>query len=304
MVSAAAIRPDHVVALGELCFDLSPSREPRAAVAPGSVVEIHTEDAFAGQIRSPGDRRDRVAMPESNPLTGPIAVVGARPGDILAVDVLAIEPAHGQCCTYVWPYDWLRRTLDGEPRHDTRICPIRDGRIHWSDDLTLPYEPMIGSIGVATPGSPSSEDTGDHGGNMDLKEVAPGATLRIPVQVEGGLLYAGDCHARQGDAELTAAALEMAAKVTLRVRVEPNDESHEGVLIEDGRHAAAVAVAVPLEEAVLSAYGRLVRWMEQRHGWDRWEAWSLLGQAGGVSLGFHREGIAAAKVPLDLLARG
>jgi amidase len=300
MVNESGIAPDHVVELGELCFDLAPGREPRAVVAPGASLEVHTEDAFAGQIREPGDRRDREAMPGSNPLTGPIAVEGARPGDTLVVRVLAIEPAADQCCTYVWEYDWVARTLEGPARHDTRICPIADGAIQWSARLTLPYEPMVGTIGLATPDAPSSEDAGDFGGNLDFRELGPGATLRIPVQVEGAQLYLGDCHARQGDGELTAAALEMAARVTIEVDVERGDPA-EGVLFEDGTHAAAVAVRAPLEEAVLAAYGRLARWMERAHGWDRWEAWSLLGQVGGVSLGFHREGIAAAKVPLDVL---
>jgi amidase len=303
MASPAATRPDHVVELGELCFDLSPARLPRAVVTAGSVVEVHTEDAFAGQIRAPGDRRDRAAMPESNPLTGPIAVEGARPGDTLVVRVLSIEPATGQCCTYVWEYDWVARTLPGPARHDTRICPIQDGVVHWSEDLTLPYRPMIGTIGVATGASPSSEEAGDHGGNLDLVEIAPGATIRLPVQVDGALLYLGDCHAGQGDAELTAAALELAARVTIEVALEPGDAAEHGVLIEDDTHAAAVAVAVPLEDAVLEAYGRLVRWMELEKGWDRWEAWSLLGQAGRLSLGFHRLGVVAAKVPHELALR-
>jgi acetamidase/formamidase len=294
---------EHALPLGELLFDLDAARPPRLTVEPGDVVEVETEDAFAGQIRRPGDRRDRVAMPRSNPATGPIAVAGALPGDELRVDVLDIEPSIDQCCTYVWPYDYTTALLGADVDHQTRICQIRDGRIEWSDDVVLPYQPLIGVIGVApAEGSVTTEAAGDHGGNLDLRELAPGSTVRLPVRVPGALLAIGDCHAAQGDGELSAAALEMPARVRLRIDLVPGAAA-EGIRIETADELLAVAVASALDDAVGLAYARLARWLEAEHNWNRWEAWALLTQVGRVSLGYFREGIAAAAISRAIAER-
>jgi acetamidase/formamidase len=282
--------------LGLLLYELD-RREPAVlTVDPGTEVVIETEDAFAGQIRSPGDRRDRVAMPISNPASGPIAVRGARPGDALAVEIVSIEPTLGQCVTYLWPYDYTVAALGSEHRHDTRICRIEDGAIAWDAERSIPYEPLIGTIGVAPRlGVPTTEDAGDYGGNLDLREIGPGATLLLPVQVDDALLVLGDCHAAQGDGELSAAALEMPARVTVRLDLR-RDARLPGPRIERDDEIAAVAVAPRLEDAVATAYARLAHWLESEFGIDRWQAYSLLTQVGRLSMGYFQLGVVAAKI--------
>ena len=241
-------------------------------------------------------------MPESNPASGPIAVRGARPGDALVVEIVAIEPALGQCVTYLWPYDYTVAALGSEHRHDTRICRIDAGRIAWDARRSIPYEPMIGVIGVAPLlGVPTTEEAGDHGGNLDLREIGPGATLLLPVQVDDGLLVLGDCHAAQGDGELSAAALEMPARVTLRIDIR-RDARLPGPRIEREDEIAAVAVAPSLEDAVATAYARLAHWLESEWDIDRWQAYSLLTQVGRLSLGYFRLGVVAAKISRRYLA--
>ena len=109
---------------------------------------VETEDAFSGQIRTDSDRRDRVAMPKSNPQTGPISVEGAEPGDALAVTIESIEPTLGQCATRTSDPNQLAQWLGTDCPHGTHVCPIRDGQIYWSDDVTIPFEPMLGCIGA------------------------------------------------------------------------------------------------------------------------------------------------------------
>ena len=165
----------HELPLGKLLYEIDRREPPLLEIDSGDEVVVETEDAFTGQIRQPGDRRDRKAMPRSNPVSGPIFVNGAGPGDALRIDIRAIEPLIGQCSTYLWPYDYLQAGLGGEPEDQTRICPIEDGQIRWSESLSIPYEPMIGVIATAPDwGVPTTAPPGDHGGNLDLKEVGPG----------------------------------------------------------------------------------------------------------------------------------
>jgi acetamidase/formamidase len=82
-----------------LIYEISRHLEPRARVEPGEMLWVESEDAFSGQIRKPGDRRDRSTMSLSNPVVGPIAVIGAQPGDTLAVQIQEIRPTLEQCAT-------------------------------------------------------------------------------------------------------------------------------------------------------------------------------------------------------------
>ena len=196
----------------------------------------------------------------------------------------------------MWPYDYLQAGLGGEPEDQTRICSIEDGLIRWSESLSIPYEPMVGVIATAPDwGVPTTAPPGDHGGNLDLKEVGPGATISLPVSVPGGLLFVGDCHAAQGDGELSGAALEMPARVTLRIAVD-EQALLPGPRIETATELAAVACSSSLEGAVAAAYGRLALWLEQDYGWNRFEAYSLATQVGRLSVGYFRFGVVAARI--------
>ncbi|HEV3137247.1 MAG TPA: acetamidase/formamidase family protein, partial [Pirellulales bacterium] len=193
------------LALGPLYYEYSRHVEPRLRIEPGETVVVESEDAFSGQIRTGDDRRDRVAMPYSNPQTGPIWISGAEPGDALAVKIDSIAPTIGQCVTRTSDPNQLAQWLGNDCPHGTHVCPIRDGQIHWSDTLTIPYAPMLGCIGTAPHwGSPTTLPAGPHGGNMDIVEVCPGNTMFLPVFVPGGYLYLGDAHAAMGHGELSA----------------------------------------------------------------------------------------------------
>src|SRR4051794_5773762 len=135
--------------LGPLYYEFSRHNEPRLRIEPGETIAVETEDALSGQIRTEADRRDRSRVPYSNPLTGPIWVEGAAPGDTLAVTIASIEPTIGQCATKTDLPKQLSEWLGSDCPHGTRVCPIRDGLIHWSDAITIPYAPMLGCVGTA-----------------------------------------------------------------------------------------------------------------------------------------------------------
>ena len=281
-----------------LKYVLSPHDEPVARVEPGETLILETEDACSGQIRKKGDNRDRGKIPYANPVVGPIYIEGAEKGNTLAVLIEEIEPLIGQGITYLSEFNenyiasvpvfkFMKVSLPLE----VKICPIKDGLVHFSDQISIPYQPMVGTIGVApfleAESISSGVLPGKHGGNMDIPEVAPGSTIFLPVYHKGALLYAGDVHAVQGDGEITGTAIEMPAKTRIKVDLLkgkpiswPRIET-EGEIVS----VATASAGRTLEDAMRTAYLELTLWMEEKYGLDRFEGLMLCGQVGKIRIG-------------------
>ena len=290
--------------VGPLYYEFSRHHEPRLRIQPGETVVVATEDALSGQIRSDADRRDKVAMPYSNPLTGPIWIEGAEPGDSLAVLIGEILPTLGQCATRTADPKQLCEWLGTDCPHGTHICPIRDGLVHWSDSIVIPYAPMLGCLGTAPDwGTPTTIPAGPHGGNMDLVETCPGSTVYLPVFVPGALLYLGDAHAAMGHGELSATGLEMPAETTLSVGLRKRTRL-AGPRIESDTEIMTVASGCPMERSIAQAFAQLILWMESDFGWGRWRAYDLLTHVGRISVGYYGIGTVAAKVEKRYLVGG
>ena len=282
--------------MGPLYYEFSRFHDPRIRIVPGDVVQVESEDAFSGQIRSNEDRRDKSKVPFSNPLTGPIAVEGAEPGDTLAVHIQDIQPLNGQCATRTSDPGLLSQWLGTDCPHGTHVCRIADGVIYWSDQHTIPYQPMLGCIGVAPHhGSPTTNPAGPHGGNMDIREVCPGNTILLPVFIPGAHLYLGDAHAAMGHGELSASGLEMAAITTLKVDVISGNELRWPRMMGE-EEIAVVVSGSPMERSIAQAYAELILWLESDYGWSRWRAYDLLTHVGEISVGYYGIGTVAAKV--------
>jgi len=287
-----------------LYYEFSRHQAPRLRIQPGETVVVASEDALSGQIQTNDDRRDKSKMPYSNPMTGPIAVEGAEPGDALAIKILEIKPTRGYCVTRTADPRQLCEWLGTDCPHGTHVCPIKDGQIYWSDSLTIPYSPMVGCIGTAPDwGCPTTAPAGPHGGNLDILEVAPGNTLQLPVFVKDGLLSLGDLHAAMGHGELSATGLEMAGETTITVNLIkgarlawPRIESPEEIMV--------VVSGAPMERSIAAAYAQLILWMEAGYGWDRWRAYDLLTHVGKISVGYYGLGTVAAKIEKRYLNGG
>lgn len=287
-----------------LVYEFSRHLEPRARVKSGARLRVESEDALSGQIRTPGDRRDKSKMPFSNPVAGPIHVEDAAPGDVLAVTIESIEPRDGQCATYTGAPRQLTEWLGADVPHGAHVCPIKDGHIQFSENISIPYQPMLGCIGTAPDwGVPTTFPAGPHGGNVDLVEVGPGCTVYLPVFVPGGYLYLGDAHASQGHGELSATALEMAAQTTITVNRIPKP-GYAGVRLETADWLMTVSTQNSFERAIAEAYSKLILWMEADYKWDRWKAYDLLTHVGQLSLGYYTNGTVAAKVEKKYVMAG
>lgn len=292
----------HRLPQGPLYYEYSRHNEVRLRIDPGEKVLVEAEDAFSGQVRTNEDRRDRKAMPFGNPQTGPIYVNGARPGDALAVHIHEIRPSIGQCATRTSDPKQLAEWIGTDCPHGTHVCPIRDGKIYWSDEITIPYRPMLGCIGTAPDmGVPTTGPAGPHGGNMDIIETGPGSIVHLPVYVPGAYLYLGDAHAAMGHGELSASGLEMPSETIITVDL-IRGKTIPGPRIESAEEIMTVATGCPMERATAQAYAWLILWMEEEYGWDRWKAYDLLTHVGRISVGYYAIGTVAAKIAKEYLA--
>jgi amidase len=279
-----------------LVFEFNRNLEPRCRIEPGETITVESEDALSGQISRPGDIRDKKTVPFSNPVAGPIVVTGAKPGDELAVTIHSIESRDGQCATYTGAPKMLVEWLGSDVPMGAHVCPIQDGYILWKETVRIPYQPMLGCIGTSPEwGVPSTAPAGPHGGNLDLVEVCPGSTIYLPVTVPGAYLYLGDAHAAMGHGELSATGLEMAANTTITVNLNPQPRL-KGVRVSNPDYLMCVATHGSHERAIAEAYARLILWMEDSYGWNRWDAYDLLTHVGQISIGYYGSGTVGAKV--------
>jgi len=198
------------------------SREhlPVLTVASGAEVGFETTDASGGQIR-PGSTHESVRgldFERVNPVCGPVLVEGARPGDTLQVDILAVEPG-GYGWTAIIPGFGL--LADCFPDPWLHNWELEGGWATFTDEVHVPLQPFCGVLGVAPaePGLHSVVPPRRVGGNLDTRQLGPGATLYLPVEVEGALFGVGDTHGAQGDGEVCGTAIEGAMSVTLRLTV-------------------------------------------------------------------------------------
>jgi len=275
-------------------YVFNPYREAIVRVSPGDRVTIHTNDAFESRIQSKDDLPSRALATAKflNPQTGPIFVEGAEPGDTLAIRIESIEPTRDFAVSVMIPYfggltsTAMTRTLQEPLPERVWIWEMKDGKIS-NDELgvELDWDPFMGTLAVAPDlEAISALAPGPFGGNMDVPDVRPGNTVYLPVWNEGALVYTGDCHARQGQGELCGVALEITAKVTVVFDI-IKGKAIEWPRIESDERIMVVGSARPMEDAARIANTELILWLEEEHGYDRWDAYQLLTQAGGLYVG-------------------
>ncbi|MBI1790160.1 MAG: acetamidase/formamidase family protein [Acidobacteria bacterium] len=256
---------------------------PVARVLPGEVFVVETEDSRGGLTRVPEHTTPEYLLAirkkgyYGNPVTGPIHVEGARPGDTLAVHILE------QTCDTLgymgyWPF--LFHLEDFFDRPATVLVEIRDGHVLFSGDIRIPVRPVIGTLGVAPPiEAVLSGGMGRHCGNVDVQEIAAGSTVHLPVYAEGALLCLGDCHAIQSDGEI--GSVEMRSEVTLRCEVIAGRSPNMlWPRVETADALVTIGIATPLEEAARQALREMLFWLEEVTGMSKHEAYLLLGCIG------------------------
>jgi acetamidase/formamidase len=280
---------------GAYHYVYGPYAAPVLSVDPGAIVACETHDAFEGKIRSETDSPSAILnFPFLNPQNGPIFVNGAQKGDCLAVYIKSIRPRGpqpvGTSCL-IPEFGGLVGTgvtamLNPPlPEKVKKFEVTAEGGVKWSDRLTLPYEPFIGTIGTSPEIEAISSLVPDYyGGNMDLPDVAPDSVIYLPVNAPGALLYLGDCHAIQGDGELCGVALEHPTVTTVQIDL-IKGWTIAWPRLETADRLMTIGSARPMEDASRIAYRELILWMAKDYGVDEREAYMLLTMCGKVRLG-------------------
>jgi acetamidase/formamidase len=187
-------------------------------VAPGTEVSLALRDGSNGQITPKTTPQDLQGLNFGlmDPLTGPIFVEGAEPGDALSIEILDIQLGDWGWSGILPDFGLLADRYPGPflKMWDTSADEIEIGNGHRFD-----LQPMIGVIGVAPeqPGAYGTTIPTVAGGNIDVKYTQKGSRVLMPVFAEGGLLSLGDAHALQGDGELNGTAIECEADILIKV---------------------------------------------------------------------------------------
>lgn len=196
------------------------SLAPVAHVAPGESLEFEVQDASGGQFSRASSAADVGALDFArvNPVAGPVYVEGAEPGDILRVSVLSFAPSGWGWTAHIPGFGLLADEFKEPALHLWRYDANSLAPCAFSSFARVPLKPFAGTIGVAPaePGRHSIVPPRRVGGNMDLRDIACGTELHLPVEVPGALFSVGDTHAAQGDGEVCGTALESSMRVALR----------------------------------------------------------------------------------------
>lgn len=277
---------------GPYCYTYSPFHPPIATVRPSETVCIHTVDAFENKM-TPQVRHfaDVCTYPFLNPQTGPILVEGAEPGDTLVVQIHEIVPTRDHAVTGTLPYfggltsTRLDPTLQPPLEEQWLFLPFEADGIRFDARRVIPYDPFLGTIGVAPQIEAVNTLTPDYyGGNMDCVETRPGNEVWFPVLVAGAHFFTGDAHASQGDGELTGVALEIPARVTVTFALKKH-YSIKWPRIISNEFIMVAGSARPLDAAARIAWVELIDWLVSDYGFDRMQAYHFLGQVGQMRLG-------------------
>jgi amidase len=267
--------------------------KPIASVSVDESVAIYTEDAFEGRLSDEATRPSQVLGSYLNPQTGPVEIQGAEPGDMLAVHIEGIELTRDWAVSCLKPeFGGLTSTVLSPTLQDPlpeKVWIYRrqpDGMFAYDPaKFSIPSVPFMGTIGTAPEIEALSALTPfTHGGNMDVPDVRDGNIVYLPVNVPGAYFFTGDCHAAQGEGEACGVALEISGKVTVRFGL-VKQHPIRWPRIESAEEIMTVGSARPMEDAARIAYTELVYWLEREHGFDRWDAYQLVTQAGSLYVG-------------------
>ncbi|MGO4343396.1 acetamidase/formamidase family protein [Pedococcus sp. 2YAF34] len=265
---------------------LSAADEPvlRVVAGAGDRISFETDDAAYAQMEELRDL-SKITAP-LNPVTGPVFVEGAEPGDALAVTIHDITFGDVGWSVYIPGAGALAGPM-GEEWFVRRI-PLRDGRAQLTERLDCAVEPMAGCVMVAPADGELSTVMPSYptGGNMDLTDAAPGSTVYLPVQVPGALLSLGDLHAVMSRGESSFVAIEAAGRVTVSVDVVKGLGSRmRAPRVDTGRELVCVGLGDPVQDSIDMAYESLFSVLVDERGVSREDAYVVMSALAHTELG-------------------
>ncbi len=258
-------------------------REPVLRVQPGEVVETETLYG-AWYERAGGEWPGEV---------GPFYIEGATANDTLVVKILRLRPNRDHAVSTHTPGFISALAADRSTRMLNEPIPRR--RYVWritengtrgaleleqsGKRIDVPLRPMLGRVATAPEGEEAFAGLwpGNFGGNMDVSDVAEGATVYLPIFHDGAYFYFGDGHALQGDGEFCGSGLETTMAVTFQFEL-IKGKKIAWPRIENETHIMTVGSVRPLSDALRIAGVEMVEWVAAEYGLEKWDAYQVVSQ--------------------------
>jgi len=278
-------------------FGWNRANEPVLSIASGETIEFQTVDSSGGQLNPKSTVADvgKIDFAKVNPVTGPIYVDDAEPGDAIKVTILALAPSGWGWTASIPGFGLLADRFKEPLLHIWTYDVERMTPAAYGPGGRVPLKPFCGTIGLAPaePGTHSIVPPRRVGGNMDIRDIAAGTELYLPVEVKGGLFSVGDTHAAQGDGEVCGTAIEspmnVAAKFELvkganlpfpRYRVRGSATRHNDAKGYD----VTTGIGPDLMQGARDAVSGMIRLLGKRHGLSPGDAYLLCSVAGDLRI--------------------
>jgi acetamidase/formamidase len=288
---------EHTVHRHQSHFGWNNANPPVLTVAPGSTIEFQPIDASGGQLTPDSTVADipKLNFARVNPVTGPVYIDGAEPGDAIKVTVLDIGPSGWGWTANIPGFGLLSDQFPEPALHIWKYDPGLRQPALFGPHAKVPLRPFCGTIGLASaePGVHSIVPPRRVGGNMDIRDIGVGTELWLPVEVAGALFSVGDTHAAQGDGEVCGTAIESPCNVVARIELEKRAGLSAPRFRTSGpssRHVdvkgydATTGIGPDLFEAARHAVGGMIDLLTRRHKLRAVDAYMLCSVCGELRI--------------------
>lgn len=278
--------PQHTLTKDQTHNKFSSTIPPILRVPSGTVIEAYTEDASDEQfnLNSGMQALDSLDFEPIHPLTGPVYVEGAQPGDVLKVTLHKVELGDWGWNAIIPGFGFLADTFPVKYIRVYELGPEKEF-IQFNDNIRIPLKPFPGVMGVA----PNTEEMLStippraNGGNMDDPNLTEGTTVYFPVFVEGGLFSIGDGHATQGLGEVCGTAIEAPLRIIYEIEL-IKGRSIQEPQYETADYYATTGFALTIDEAAKKATLYMIEYLKAEHGLSTEEAYALCSLAGDLKI--------------------
>ncbi len=271
------------------------SEPPRLTIEPGDIVTFECRDASDGQMTPgcPADTLLGLDRSRIHALTGPVSIEGAKPGDTLVIDILDFKNKAWGWTGHVPGLGLLHEEFDFP---FVQHWELSDTMCTMTDEprVQVPFEPFCGVMGVGPrePGRLNTIPPRENGGNVDIRGLCAGATLYLPVLVDGALFSCGDCHSAQGDGEVSGTGIESPMTVTLKFDVKKGRTLRELQFTtpspltkcDSKGYYCTTAHGSDLYELSQRALRTMIDWIEENWGLSRSQALALCSAAADLKI--------------------
>lgn len=280
-------QPQHTLTSDQTHNKWSRTITPILRVEPGAIVEAYLEEASDRQLTPESTTEDlaNVDFDPIHPLTGPVYVEGAEPGDVLAVTLHEIEAGNWGWSAVFPGFGFLAEEFT-EPYLKTFQLKPGDEQADFGNGIRIPLRPFPGVMGVApdTDSLLSTIPPRKNGGNMDDRDLVEGVTVYFPVLVEGALFSLGDPHLAQGDGEVCGTAIEGPLRTVYQVDLIKNGRSIPSPQYETVEFYAVTGFGPSIDEAARNATRAMIDYLVDEHGLDPTEAYVLSSLAADLKI--------------------